>query len=258
MTTAPVSAYPATDPRHYTGELADYWEDRGDLADFAVATTLASESVRAELLGHRRRAGDLLAAAERGLPTTDPATARGWVPELWYLRGALVAGPDPSDTTTVGRRSAHLADTLIESFYTLDPLVLEWHLHRHRTAPFWRRGRAGQDVREYLLSVQYDPTDRYTLGVLATDRCRGLGADQQMRTVYVGKALGDPIGQWLLVDTDDTHLRPALRPRRKLTLTERELLAYTRDLSPLEEMWVEALGELLGRWMTTMVQVGVE
>lgn len=258
MTTAPVSAYPATDPRHYTGELADYWEDRDDLADFAVATTLAAESVRAELLGHHRRAADLLAAAERGLPTADPATARGWATELWFLRGALLAGPDPSDDTTGGRRSAHLADTLIESFYALDPLVLEWHLHRHRTAPFWCRGRAGRDVRTYLLSVQYDPTDRYTFGVVATDRHARLGTSQQTRVVYVGKALGDPIGQWLLVDTDEDHLCRALHPRRTLAPAERDLLTRAQDLTPLEDAWAETIGELLGRWMTMMIQVGVE
>ncbi|MFI7531479.1 hypothetical protein [Nocardia salmonicida] len=259
MTTAPISAFPATDPRHYTGEFANYWEDREDLAGFAVAAVLATESVRATLLGHRRRAGDLLASAERGLPT-DPVFARGWVSELWALRSALVAGPDPEETAPMWRRGAHLADALIENLYTPDDLVLEWHLHRQRTAPFWRCGVAGQDAREYLLSVQYDPTDRYTLGVLATDRRQKLGAHQRERLIYIGGALGDtlgdPTGRWLVVNTDDTHLRRALHPHRRLTPTERNLLARAADLSDLEDTWVTEFDQLMGRWMRTLIEVG--
>lgn len=253
MTTAPISAFPATDPRHYTGEFADYWEDREDLASFAVAAVLAAESVRATLLGHHRRAGDLLAAAERGLPS-DPVFARSWASELWALRSALVAGPDPEQNAPMWLRGAHLADALIENLYTPDDLVLEWHLDRTRTAPLWRRRATSRDAREYLLSVQYDPTDRYTLGVLALDR--QAGRIQLLRTIYIGGAFGYSAGRWLVVDTADTSLSPALRAHKALSTTERDLLARAADLSAIEDSWVEEFDQLMGRWMRTLIEAG--
>ncbi|MFE3322856.1 hypothetical protein [Nocardia sp. NPDC059195] len=166
MTTAPISTFLATDPRHYTTNgFAHLWEDREALACFAVAAVVGAESVRAELLGHHRRARALLAAAERGLPTGE-ATAKIWASEL---RGTLVSGPDLTSCAPISHRNAHLAYALVEQLYTLHPLLLEWHLHRARTAPLWRRHTAVRDVREYVLSVQFDPTDRYTFGVLELD-----------------------------------------------------------------------------------------
>ncbi|MFI6225316.1 hypothetical protein ACIBEH_32555 [Nocardia salmonicida] len=217
MTTAPISTFLPTDPcqystflptdpRHYsTSGFADLWEDREALACFAVAAVVGAESVRAGLLGHHRRARALLAAAERGLPT-DEATAKIWASELWVLRGTLVAGPDLTSCALISHRNAHLAYALVEQLYTPHPLLLEWYLHRARTAPPWRRHAAVQAAREYLLSVQYDPTDRYTLGVLEVDRHAGKYAHQKIRLFHVGSAFGDSVGQWLLMAADDTDL----------------------------------------------------
>ncbi|MEV0773814.1 hypothetical protein [Nocardia salmonicida] len=255
MITAPISTFLPTDPRHYsTSGFAHTWENRDTLACFAVAAVVSAESVRAELLGHHCRARALLAAAERGLPT-DEATAKIWASELWVLRGTLVAGPDLTSCALISHRNAHLAYALVEQLYTPHPLLLEWYLHRARAAPLWRRRAAVQAAREYLLSVQYDPTDRYTLGCVELDRRAGKYAHQKIRLFHVGSAFGDSVGQWLLMDADDTDLGPTLRPQVALGAGEQALLAQAADLSPLEDVWVEEFDRLLGRWLVSMVGV---
>ena len=211
--------------------------------------------MRAQLLGHHRRARALLVAAERGLPT-DEATAKIWASELWVLRGTLVSGPDMSSCALISHRNAHLAYALVEQLYTPHPLLLEWYLHRARTAPLWRRRAAVQDAREFLLSVQYDPTDRYTLGCIELDRHAGKYAHQKVRLFHVGSAFGDAFGQWLLMDATDVDLGPALRPHVALSTGEQALLARAADLSPLEDTWVEEFDQLLGRWLVSLVGVG--
>ncbi|MFF0546843.1 hypothetical protein ACFYTF_28805 [Nocardia thailandica] len=222
MTTAPLCTCPPTEPRHYGPALAQVWESRTDLATFAVAVTFAAESVRAGLLGQRHRAAALRRAAETGLPR-QASLAMAWERELFCLRAAL-SGIDAGVPPEMAARAANLADALAEGLGTLHPMLLEWHLYRHATAPSWRRRRTGQDARDYVLSLGYDPTDRHH------------GSRQRIRLVYIGAALGDAVGESLIVDTH-TSSAPALRPERPLSVREDCILAMSADPTLLEDAW---------------------
>ena len=243
MTTAPLCTCPPTEPRHYGPALAQVWESRTDLATFAVAVTFAAESVRAGLLGQRHRAAALRRAAETGLPR-QASLAMAWERELVCLRAAI-SGTEAGVPPEMAARAANLADTLAEGLGNLHPMLLEWHLYRHTTAPSWRRRRTGQDARDYVLSLGYDPTDRHTYGVLESGRCHG--STQRIRLVYIGAALGDAVGESLIVDTH-TSSAPALRPDRPLSVREDCILAMSADPTLLEDAWYAGLDELLGCW----------